>query len=445
MTGVFLCPDVFYAACVWYNYIERKVVMMDTGKTRSILHCDCNSFFASVELLSRPELRNRPVAVGGDSRSRHGIVLAKNEAAKKYGIKTAETLWQARKKCPDLIVLPPHYNLYTEFSRQINGIYVEYTDLVEPFGIDESWLDITNTYSFFAETPREVADLIRERVKRETGLTISVGVSFNKIFAKLGSDYKKPDATTEITPENFRDIVWKLPVEDMIFIGKSTQSALNSMGVFTLGQLAALSEDTLKERFGKHGEELYRYSNGLEDAPVKPFGSKRERKSVGSGQTFSKDLEKMSDIRAALYRLREDVGAGLRKHGLYANGVRLTIREPDFHTFTRQEKIDSTDLTEDIYRCALRLFEENHREGKASRALTVTAIDTSKEKRAKQISLFDAPDVREFVERSEKSEKLQESIDRIRAKFGKDSLKSGAVINNRELGKEKHNPFGDKG
>ena len=191
---------------------------MDTLKTRNILHCDCNSFFASVELLSRPELRNRPVAVGGDSRSRHGIVLAKNEAAKKYGIKTAETLWQARKKCPDLIVLPPHYDLYTDFSRQINGIYVEYTDLVEPFGIDESWLDITNTYSFFAETPREVADLIRERVKRETGLTISVGVSFNKIFAKLGSDYKKPDATTEITPENFRDIVWKLPVEDMIFI-----------------------------------------------------------------------------------------------------------------------------------------------------------------------------------------------------------------------------------
>lgn len=407
---------------------------MDNSGYRNILHCDCNSFYASVELLTRPELKNRPVAVGGDSRTRHGIVLAKNEPAKKYGIKTAETLWQARKKCPELIVLPPHHDLYMEYSRQINGIYVEYTDLVEPFGIDESWLDITNTYSFFANSPRELADGLRERIKRETGLTISVGVSFNKIFAKLGSDYKKPDATTEITPDNFRDIVWKLPVEDMIFIGKSTQSALNSMGIFTLGQLASLSEETLRERFGKHGEELYRYSNGLDDAPVKPYGSQRERKSVGSGQTFSKDLEKMSDIRAALYSLREDVGARLRKHGLYANGVQLTIREPDFHTFTRQEKIDSTDLTNDIYKSALKLYEENHREGKASRALTVTAIDTSTEKRAKQISLFDIPRAEDYTEKTRKNEKLQESIDLIRSKFGKDALKSGSIITKNESG-----------
>ena len=318
---------------------------------------------------------------------------------------------------------------------------MEYTDLVEPFGIDESWLDITNTYSFFANSPRELADGLRERIKRETGLTISVGVSFNKIFAKLGSDYKKPDATTEITPDNFRDIVWKLPVEDMIFIGKSTQSALNSMGIFTLGQLASLSEETLRERFGKHGEELYRYSNGLDDAPVKPYGSQRERKSVGSGQTFSKDLEKMSDIRAALYSLREDVGARLRKHGLYANGVQLTIREPDFHTFTRQEKIDSTDLTNDIYKSALKLYEENHRDGKASRALTVTAIDTSTEKRAKQISLFDIPRAEDYTEKTRKNEKLQESIDLIRSKFGKDALKSGSIITKNESGGTRDEKF----
>ena len=198
-------------------------------KDRYILHCDCNGFFASVELLSYPELWDKPVAVGGDSETRHGIVLAKNEAAKKYGIKTAETLWQARKKCPDLIVLPPHHDRYSHYSKIINGIYTQYTDLVEPFGIDESWLDVTNTYMLFADSPQQLADELRQRIKYETGLTISVGVSFNKIFAKLGSDYKKPDATTVIDRNNYKDIVYPLSVGDLIYVGKSTQSALAEM------------------------------------------------------------------------------------------------------------------------------------------------------------------------------------------------------------------------
>ena len=209
-------------------------------KDRYILHCDCNGFFASVELLSYPELWDKPVAVGGDSETRHGIVLAKNEVAKKYGIKTAETLWQARKKCPDLIVLPPHHDRYSHYSKIINGIYTQYTDLVEPFGIDESWLDVTNTYMLFADSPQQLADELRQRIKYETGLTISVGVSFNKIFAKLGSDYKKPDATTVIDRNNYKDIVYPLSVGDLIYVGKSTQSALAEMGVKTIGQLAQM-------------------------------------------------------------------------------------------------------------------------------------------------------------------------------------------------------------
>ncbi|MBP0980317.1 MAG: DNA polymerase IV, partial [Oscillospiraceae bacterium] len=358
-------------------------------KDRYILHCDCNGFFASVELLSYPELWDKPVAVGGDSETRHGIVLAKNEAAKKYGIKTAETLWQARKKCPDLIVLPPHHDRYSHYSKIINGIYTQYTDLVEPFGIDESWLDVTNTYMLFADSPQQLADDLRQRIKFETGLTISVGVSFNKIFAKLGSDYKKPDATTVIDRDNYKDIVYPLSVGDLIYVGKSTQNALAEMGVKTIGQLAQIPLKTLEERFGKHGTDLYKYANGLEDSPVSSYYAEKDVKSIGSGNTFGKNLNTMDEIKPALLRLSEDVGTRLRRRGMYANGVQLTIRYPDFHTFTRQCKISSTDITNDIYKRALKLFIDNRNPRIAIRALTVTAIDLEKEKRVAQMSLFD--------------------------------------------------------
>ena len=212
---------------------------------RIILHCDCNGFYASVSLLPYPELKDKPVVVGGNQQTRHGIVLAKNEAAKKYGIKTAQTIASALKVCPDLIILPPQRERYEYFSRIINEIYNSYTDLVEPFGIDESWLDVTNSYHLFAKDGRELADMIRERVYYETGLTISVGVSFNKVFAKLGSDYKKPNATTVISKENYKDMVFPLKVEDLLFVGKSTKDALNAMGIRTIGQLAATDRELM--------------------------------------------------------------------------------------------------------------------------------------------------------------------------------------------------------
>ena len=224
---------------------------------RVILHCDLNCFFASVELLSHPDLRDIPTAVCGDPASRHGIILAKNEPAKRLGIQTAETIWQAKKKCPGLVLLPPHHGLYREYSRRVNAIYEQYTDLVEPFGIDESWLDITGSMHLFGGDPKAIADALRRRLRQELGLTISVGVSFNKVFAKLGSDYKKPDATTVISRENWQDIVWPLPVGDLLFVGRAAGRVLHQYGVETIGQLAACSPQMLETLLGKLGLQLH--------------------------------------------------------------------------------------------------------------------------------------------------------------------------------------------
>ena len=220
---------------------------------RIIFHCDCNGFYASVELLSHPELRDKPVAVCGDPKSRHGIILAKNEPAKAFGVKTAETIWQARNKCPELVLLPAHHDRYEVYSKKVNAIYERYTDLIEPFGIDESWLDVTGTLHLFGGDPVALADRIRAAVREELGLTISVGVSFNKIFAKLGSDYKKPDASTLITPENFQTIVWPLPVTDLLYVGRTAAKVLGQYGVHTIGELAAFDRQALVNLLGKQG------------------------------------------------------------------------------------------------------------------------------------------------------------------------------------------------
>lgn len=257
---------------------------------RVILHCDLNCFFASVELLRYPALRDVPVAVCGDPESRHGIVLAKNEAAKQLGVKTAETIWQARQKAPHLITLPPHHGLYREYSQKVNAIYGQYTDLVEPFGIDESWLDITGSMHLFGGDGKAIADQLRQRLREELGLTISVGVSFNKIFAKLGSDYKKPDATTVIDRDNWQRIVWPLPVGDLLGVGRSTQKLLRQYGVETIGQLAAFPRETLETLMGKHGAQLHDYANGQENSPVRPQHEAEPVKSVGNGTTFPANL-----------------------------------------------------------------------------------------------------------------------------------------------------------
>ena len=290
---------------------------------RVILHCDLNCFYASVELLSHPELRTVPMAVCGDPASRHGIILAKNEPAKKVGVQTAETIWQAKKKCPDLVLLPPHHDLYRQYSRQVNAIYDTYTDLVEPFGIDESWLDITHTLHLLGGDPRAVADQLRERIKRELGLTLSVGVSFNKVFAKLGSDYKKPDATTVISRENWRQLLWPLPAGAMLYVGGAAQKLLHQYGVDTLGQLAACKPEMLETLMGKMGPQLLACANGEDQDPVRSRYEAEPVKSVGNGTTFPQNLTKPDQVRTGIAMLCDSVATRLR-HGGQSGTRRFT-------------------------------------------------------------------------------------------------------------------------
>lgn len=393
---------------------------------RVIFHCDCNCFYASAELLSHPELRDVPVAVCGSKDDRHGIILAKNEAAKRFGIQTAETAWSAKRKCPDVVFLPPHRDLYRELSRKVNAIYARFTDRIESFGIDEDWLDMTHTWHFFGNTPEETAHRIRETVKAETGLTISVGVSFNKVFAKLGSDYKKPDAVTVISTENFRSIVWPLPVGALLYVGQATQNTLLSIGVKNIGQLAAVSDDILRAKLGRFGPQLGSYARGEDTSPVIPASERPEAKSVGNGMTFARDLVSSEDIRAGLIALSDEVAYRLRKSGLYAGAVQVVIRDPDFKSISRQKQLDTpTHLAQDISRAALELVTANRRAGSPIRMLTVTAMNLSDGKQAQQLSLFETE-----TKRDEKRERLEHSLDSIRKKYGRSCIASGSVIKN---------------
>ena len=392
-------------------------------KERVILHCDLNCFFASVELLSYPALRDVPVAVCGDPESRHGIVLAKNEAAKQLGVKTAETIWQARQKAPHLITLPPHHGLYRQYSRRVNQIYGQYTDLVEPFGIDESWLDITGSLHLFGGDARQVADTLRRRLRKELGLTISVGVSFNKIFAKLGSDYKKPDATTVISRDNWQQIVWPLPVGDLLGVGRAAQQLLQRYGVETIGQLAAFPRETLETLMGKHGTQLHDYANGLEHSPVRPQHEQEPVKSVGNGTTFPQNLTRWEEVRSGLAMLCDSVALRLRRHEMYCGGVALTIRDARFRQFTRQMRLDTpTHLQKDIYRAALALAQQAWHAPEPIRALTVTALYLSENADSyEQLDLLGG----DSAARHEKQERLEQAMDAIRSKYGKGSISFG--------------------
>ncbi|WP_298021429.1 DNA polymerase IV [uncultured Dysosmobacter sp.] len=392
---------------------------------RIILHCDLNCFYASVELLSHPDLRDVPMAVCGDPTSRHGIILAKNEPAKKYGVQTAETIWQAKKKCPDLVLLPPHHALYREYSRKVNAIYDEYTDLVEPFGIDESWLDITHTIHLFGGDPKALADALRERMKRELGLTLSVGISFNKVFAKLGSDYKKPDATTVISRENWQEIVWPLPVGTLLYVGGAAQRLLKQYGVETIGQLAACKPEMLESLMGKLGSQLYEYANGLSQEPVRSRYDAEPVKSVGNGTTFPKNLKTRAEVQSGIAMLADSVATRLRHYGLYASGIQVTIRDPEFRDRSRQQQLAvPTHLIRDLTDHAMALVDQLWRPPSPIRALTVTAIHLVQDDQAyEQVDLFTAA----AAPKKEKQEKLEAAMDRIRGKYGTGAIIFGAA------------------
>ena len=407
---------------------------------RIIYHCDCNSFYASVELLSHPELRSKPVAVCGDPASRHGIILAKNKPAKAFGVKTAETIWQARQKCPDLVLLPAHHRLYEEYSKKVNAIYGRFTDLIEPFSIDESWLDVTGSLHLFGGDPVALADRIRDTVREELGLTVSVGVSFNKIFAKLGSDYKKPDATTLITVDNFRQLVWPLPVTDLLFVGRAAARLLTQYGVNTIGQLAAFDRDALIALLGKLGGQLWKYANGLENSPVAPAGQYTPPKSVGNGLTFPRNLTTRDEIHQGLALLCDEVAARLRRHRLKAATVQVTIRDPNFKDICRQRPLEVPVCTaRELTQAASGIVADSWRSGAPIRALTVTAHNLIPEEEAtEQLGLFDLQAPR----RRDKIETLERTMDAIRAKYGSSALTTGTLAPSPNEGEpDDHVPF----
>jgi len=389
---------------------------------RTILHCDCNGFYASVECALNPQLNNVPMAVGGSAEDRHGIILAKNELAKKYNIKTAETLWQARRKCPELVIVPPHHDLYEEYSKRVNDIYKEYTDLVEPFGIDESWLDVTASRALFGDG-ETIANILRERIKKEIGITISVGVSFNKVFAKLGSDYKKPDATTVITRENFKEIVYPLPVTDLLYAGKKTSVHLQKLGIKTIGDLANTDKEVLRKSLGKNGELLSEYARGEDTSPVKSVTDKTEIKSVGNGLTFKQDLLGEEQIKKGIHIITESLATRMKRYGLKCNTLRVQIKGTDFKTVSRQRGLDvPTNLEKTIRDTAYELLCEVWDLKKPVRALSIAGANLIYDNSGTQISLLDED------ASDEKRENLEETIRTLRKRYGFNSVKTADVM-----------------
>lgn len=380
---------------------------------RIILHCDLNNFYASVECLHHPEYRNVPLAVGGDVEKRHGIILAKNQLAKKYEIKTGEALWQALQKCPDLLIVKPNFSLYLRFSRLVKTIYQDYTDQIESFGIDECWLDVTHTLHLFKMTPKELADTIRQRIKEEIGITASIGVSFNKVFAKLGSDYKKPDATTVITRENMEQIVYPLPVSDLLYVGRATKEKLYTLGIRTIGDCARFDVQILKRRLGKWGEYLWRFASGEDTSPVLVRDYEPQVKSIGNSTTAPKDLKNLDDVRIIVYILAESVAARLKEAHLMAFTIAIGVRDVELKGFTRQIKMDeATQLSDTIAEAALDLFAKHVDFELPLRSIGIKATDLIVERNLEQINLFEDPFLKQ------KKMNLEVTIEKIRERYG---------------------------
>jgi len=383
---------------------------------RTIFHCDLNNFYASVECLHHPEYRNVPMAVGGDVEKRHGIILAKNMLAKKAGIKTGEALWQAKQKCPDLVLVRPNFTQYLRFSKLVRSIYADYSDRIESFGIDEVWMDVTEIVGRYPDA-RTLADEIRGRIREETGITASIGVSFNKVFAKLGSDYKKPDATTVITRENMKEIVFPLPIEDLLYVGRATTVKMHALGIYTIGDCARYDLDILKRKFGKWGEYIWEFANGFEKSPVLKEGREPTVKSVGNSTTCPRDLKTFDDIRIVCYVLAESVAARLREAGLRCLTVAVSIRDNDLESCVRQTKLPlPSDLSGEIAKAAMKLFRQNVDFSKPLRSIGVKAADLCVGDVPLQLSIFEDQQVRE------ENLALEKTIDDIRRRFGAQSI-----------------------
>lgn len=404
--------------------------------SRTILHSDCNCFYASVELLHHPELRGRPVAVCGNPDARHGIILTADYEAKRYGVKTGMALWQARQLCPDLIFLPARMDLYLRFSRMAQEIYSEYTDKVEPFGIDESWLDVTESVSVKGDG-YSIAKEISARMKKELGITVSIGVSFNKVFAKLGSDYKKPDAITTMGKDEYRTKAWPLPVSDLLYVGRATDRKLRTMGVKTIGDLALMDEGILTKKFGKVGNIIHAFANGYDTSPVKIENTSAPIKSVGNSTTTPKDMRTDEDVKIVLYILAESVAARLRENGFRCKTVEISIRDKELFHFSKQTKLkNASNITGEIAEAAYMLYKKSYSlpaneyelksfgtefYQKPLRSIGIIGSDLVTDFYWEQMDIFMDPKLRE------KRMKMDVAVDNIRKRFGFYSIQRGLM------------------
>lgn len=390
-------------------------------KDRTILHSDINCCYAAIEHLHHPELAGKPLAVGGDPEARHGIVLTADYLAKKYGVKTGMALWQAKQLCPEINFISPRMDLYLRFSKMAHEMYGEYTDLQEAYGIDESWLDVTDSVSLKGDGYR-IAQEISNRMKSELGITVSIGVSFNKIYAKLGSDYKKPDAITTMYRDEFQRKAWVLPASDLLYVGRSTSAKLQKLGIRTIGDLAGTDEKILHSQLGKMGNILWAFANGYDDSPVKYEDAHAPIKSIGNSTTTPRDLVNEQDVKIVLTVLAESVAARLRENGFKCRVVEISVRDNELFSFTRQRKIDhATNVTREIAEEAFRLFQENYTWQKPIRSVGVRGADLVNDNYWEQIDLFSS------VEFREKQMKVDTAVDDIRRRFGFYSVQRGLM------------------
>lgn len=389
------------------------------GTYNTVLHSDMNSFYASVEMMLNPDLRGKAVAVCGATEDRHGIVLAKSELAKKAGVKTGMVNWEARQLCPNLILVPPQYEQYLKYSKLAHEIYNRYSDLVEPFGMDECWIGLPWLPH---EEGLRIAEEIRAATKFELGLTVSIGVSFSKIYAKLGSDMKKPDAITSIRREDYKEKVWKLPASELLYVGRATEAKLSSYGIHTIGELAATDPKTLRGWFGVNGVKLWQYANGTDDSRVMPTDFVSPVKSIGHGITCNADLLNEEEVKKVILELSQDVGHRLRVHELAATGVQLSVRRNDLFGEQYQCKLPiKTQLPSEIGSAAYQLFQSRYRWSTHVRAVCVRAIDLVPQNAIEQYSLFIDH------EKRDKRVRLEDAIEDLRSRFGKKAV-SYAVL-----------------
>lgn len=395
---------------------------------RVILHSDLNNCYASIECMLNPALRGKRIAVCGNVDDRHGIVLAKNQEAKKFGVKTGMAIWQAKQLCPNLTVVPPQMDQYMKFSKIVREIYFRYSPEVEAFGIDESWIELTGSPLLREKTPLEIANEIRETVKAEVGLTVSIGVSFNKIFAKLGSDMKKPDAVTCIPRDQFQEIVWPLPVEDLLYVGRATSEKLHRRIIRTIGDLARMDVKEMERLLGKNGVMLWAFSNGLDSSRVMPCDYEPPIKTIGHGITCIADLESVEEVQRVFMQLSQEIGLKLRKHQLAARGVQISVRDNELiHRGYQCQLAYPTQSYTEIWQAGLQLFREKHLWRNDIRSLTIRAIDLIPASNAVQLDLwFD-------FQQHERKLMIERAMEELRGRFGVGIINYAALTKNMKL------------